>query len=142
MDRFSSASSGFPDSLYWNSPSSSSSPTCGVCGSPSTPNGFPLPKPRTATGRLVPRDCAMPGGGAPFVYWVDLDTGLSYWQRPPAVAVRGTMSPKGGGSALYSPRNVAGTAAGGDVSPLTPQSAEEEDRMAAFSKTGGAAGRA
>jgi len=142
MDRSSSSSSGFPSPLYWNSPSSASSPTCGVCGSPSTPDRFPLPKPRTTTGRLVPRDCAMPGGGPPFVYWVDLDTGLSYWQSPPAVAVRGAMSPKGGRSALWSPRDVSGTAAGGDVSPLTPQLAEEEDRMAAFAETGGAVGRA
>lgn len=57
----------------------------------------------------------MPGGRAPYVYWVDLDSGASYWQPPPpAVLMGGAVS---GLDGLWSPRGVVG-AAEGDVSPL------------------------
>lgn len=61
----------------------------------------------------------MPGGRAPYVYWVDLDSGLSYWQPPPpTVLMSGAVS---GLDALWSPRGIVGAAAG-DVSPLPLES--------------------
>lgn len=84
----------------------------------------------------------MPGGGSPFVYWVDLDTGLSYWQRPPLAAARDGTPTTTAVVGLWSPRGVAGVAVEGYVSPLPHKSTEEADRVAAFSAAGGASGRA
>lgn len=57
----------------------------------------------------------MPGGRAPYVYWVDLDSGISYWQPPPLSAMMGGAV--SGLDALWIPQGVVGTA-DGDVSPL------------------------
>lgn len=57
----------------------------------------------------------MPDGRSPYVYWVDLDSGLSYWQPPPTAAMTGGAV--SGLDALWSPRGVVGGVVG-DMSPL------------------------
>lgn len=109
------ASTSTPASGAFASPPSAF--VCDTCGSPGVPVGgaYVSLRSRISTGRLVPRECVMPGGREPYVYWVDLDSGVSYWQPPPpAMLMGGAVS---GLDGLWSPRGVVG-AAERDVLPL------------------------
>jgi len=110
-------------------------PDCGV-GS--------LRRTQSASARLIRRDCHMHDGRPPHTYYVDADTGVSYWEslpaqpeaKTPAAAATPTAAPapssatgasvkagvgcgivsKPSTAGMWSPRGIV--AGGGEVSPL------------------------
>lgn len=101
-------------------------PDNGVGGPPYTTSGAPR-SPRSPN--LQRRDCRMPDGRPPHPYYVDPDTGMSYWEP---------LAPEVSTPAAGAPRKAAGAAARGMAggASATPQSMANERTVAKPSTVG------